>query len=611
MEQNNLRNDAGSVVKLSPATIALSYGATAGLWILLSDRLLATFDFSPADLLYVSVLKGCGFVALTGVCLYFLVDFNTKRIKKINRKLRETNQKLLERDEAMKLAQRAAGIVLTISNGDEFTEWSPEWLEMMGFSGTRKSVSFEEFLKILHPADVDQMRKAQRGLIETGELKLEFRINHPTRGERWIYGHIITISPETGEGNNRVMLHFDITERKQMEIRLEEAKNLLQEIIDFSPPVIYLKDLDGKLLLVNDSYADLFKTAKENIIGKTDHDLCSKEMADVFRANDLRVIESGAPFIIEETIALEGRERFYISSKFPLRNRKNKVYALCGVSVDITERKKAEAEIAKLNRELERRVAERTAQLSTANKELEAFSYSVSHDLRAPLRAIDGFSRVLLEDYADRLDDQGLDFLNRICRNSAQMGKLIDDLLAFSQLNRREKVYSEIEMSKIVETVFREHLEADPQRAVEFSIGELPNVVCDKDMIKQAWTNLISNAFKYTCFREIAKIRIEARKFEKEFVFCITDNGVGFNMKYADKLFGVFQRLHDAREFPGTGIGLANVGRIIQRHGGRVWAESVPNEGAIFYFSLPRNVQGRFENELPGNFENGKLHFAG
>lgn len=256
------------------------------------------------------------------------------------------------------------------------------------------------------------------------------------------------------------------------------------------------------------------------------------------------------------------------------------------LALNIYRRKQAEAVIRQMNGELEQRVAERTRDLAVANQELEAFSYSVSHDLRAPLRSIDGFSQILVEDYEATLDETGKDYLGRIRAASEKMAVLIDDILRLSRVSRSEIDKQTIDLSALAKGVVDELLEAQPGRKVVFDLMPGLSCVADRQLLRIALVNLFGNALKYSAPREETRLQFEAVTRDNKQVYCIRDNGVGFDMTYADKLFGAFQRLHSSRDFAGSGIGLAIVERIIRKHGGRIWAESAPEEGAAFFFTL-------------------------
>jgi signal transduction histidine kinase len=253
------------------------------------------------------------------------------------------------------------------------------------------------------------------------------------------------------------------------------------------------------------------------------------------------------------------------------------------------ELKISENKYQKLNEELEQLVVERTAKLEAANKELESFSYSVSHDLRAPIRAINGYTKILEEDYAEKLDQDGCLILESIVNNSKKMGSLIDDLLAFSKLGRKTITGSKIDMQEMVTVICEEITKENPDKQIDFKIHPLPTIYADPSLIKQVWLNLIGNSVKYSKYKPKSIIEIDAYQKEGKTVYSIKDNGAGFDMKYYNKLFGVFQRLHGQDEFEGTGIGLAIVQKVVTKHNGTVWGESIVDEGATFYFSLPNS----------------------
>jgi light-regulated signal transduction histidine kinase (bacteriophytochrome) len=269
-----------------------------------------------------------------------------------------------------------------------------------------------------------------------------------------------------------------------------------------------------------------------------------------------------------------------------LKDNDGKITGASVIVLSITERERAVEEIRQLNAELEQRVLNRTAELTASNKDLETFSYSVSHDLRAPLRHIDGFSKLLLERYREQLDAKGQHYLEEVRLGTRNMGVLVDELLAISRVSRQEPQLQVAGLDSLFENARIELMKEVGNRKIEWRIASLPFVECDPDLMRQAIVNLLSNAVKYTRPRERAVIEVGQMQQGNETVVYVRDNGVGFSMKYADKLFGVFQRLHRSEDFEGTGVGLATVQRIITKHGGRVWAEAELNKGATFFFTL-------------------------
>ena len=254
----------------------------------------------------------------------------------------------------------------------------------------------------------------------------------------------------------------------------------------------------------------------------------------------------------------------------------------------LARREEAERNLFELNQNLEKKVAQRTKSLEELNKELEAFNYSVSHDLRSPLRIINGYANTLLEEFDEKLGDEALRKTTVIKDHAVKMGQLIEGLLTFSKLGKEQLKPFEFDMKKLCEEVIQELFEANSKSEVNFSINQMPSAFGDRHLLKQVWTNVIENAIKFTSKEKLPKIDIGGSEIENENVYYIIDNGVGFDMKYEEKLFGVFERLHSEKEFKGTGIGLALVQRIIKRHGGRVWASGKPNGGAKICFALPR-----------------------
>jgi PAS domain S-box-containing protein len=375
--------------------------------------------------------------------------------------------------------------------------------------------------------------------------------------------------------------------RVDAEQEAQASHNQLQNLIDNTSALIYMKRIDdGRYVLVNREWERMFKVPRDAVVNFTDREVFPPGLAEQLRANDLMVASTGRTVQFEESTDSDEGMLWYVSVKFPVLDGAGKAYAVCGISTDITDRKRAEEEVRRLNTDLEARVDERTGELEASTRELDAFAYSVSHDLRAPLRSLHGFSQALLDDYGDVLDDDGQDFLRRIQRNVQRMGQMIDDLLDLSRATRVDLVRESVDLSALAGEIVAELGAADPDRKVTTIIPDSMAVSGDPRLLRLALQNLLANAWKFSAKLPVATIEVGHVQRDGERVYFVRDDGAGFDMRFVDKLFNAFQRLHPTAEFEGNGVGLAIVQRIVRRHGGRLSAESEPGRGATFYFTL-------------------------
>ena len=438
------------------------------------------------------------------------------------------------------------------------------------------------WVELIHPDDRKQAEEAMQRIVQSGSGVLECRIVRPDREIRWIEVRWRLVAEEGDRPARLDGIAADITDRKQAE---EENRQLLT-IVEQSLNEIYIFDAatlryeyanGGALHNIGYSFRhlrlltplDLMPHYTEGALLKLIRQLMDRQKAQqVFETLQRRSDGSEYPAEVHlQVVERDGR------------------WKCLAVAIDISERQRAQMEIMKLTSSLERRVQERTAELARANAELESFVYSISHDLRTPLRAINGYATILAEEQKDRLEADALEMLQRIARGAVRMGELIDDLLTFSRVGRGGLNRMEVDMEAMARTIVEELHHVNPKARA--TIHPMPAAQADPALLRQVMLNLVGNAFKFSSRRTDAHVEIGAAVEDGAPVYFVSDNGAGFDPGHAAKLFGVFQRLHQESEFPGTGVGLAIVKRIIERHGGRVWAEAVPGKGATFRFTLP------------------------
>lgn len=484
----------------------------------------------------------------------------------------------------------------------KFIEVNDAWLQTYGY--TREEAADMSATDIQDPAERDNFRRVAESRQATTTTRLHKR--HRRKNGEIFDVEIHSFPTMLGTQRVRVSLIRDMTEQMHSEQLLRESERRVALALEGSAGAlfdwnivtgdIYLSErwnvmLGGESRETHTSFAELEK-------------MVHPEDRDIQRAAIVRLLKGGGvPQQTELRVRTHAGHWLWIESRGGVteQDAQGRALRVLGTNIDITHRKNAElvlrerdaqlrestAEIRKLNAELEQRVEQRTRALAAANRELESFSYSVSHDLRAPLRTIDGFSQILLQEYADLLDSTGRGYLERVRAGSQRMAQLIDDLLELARVTRRDLQIRHCDLTTLCSEIAREIQNTDPARKIRLSIADGMAVMADPGLLRIALDNLLRNAWKFTSLKPDAAIEIGQIAGDTGPTYFVRDNGVGFDMTYVNKLFGAFQRLHSEAEFQGTGIGLALVQRVIRRHGGQVWAEAQPGQGATFFFTLP------------------------
>jgi PAS domain S-box-containing protein len=512
---------------------------------------------------------------------------------------RQTYAARLESEQRLHLALVAARAgVWELDHASNRVYWSPELYEVMGLDPTTPPMEPDRFVaEVVHPDDRGTLQSAIAPL-EAGELgknfDQQFRIMRSDRTLVWIQALGRTERNAQDRPTRTLGICRDITEHKKTEEARREGDQFARKIAEVAPNIILVLDFDqGRRLYGNRRLSEALGYEavrpgefEREFLDRVIHPDDRARFQD-FRRTVRALGDDGLATIEVRCRHADDTWRWLlIRSAVFGRRPDGTVHQVIATATDITELKRAEEELRRLNAELEQRVASRTAQLTAANRELEAFAYSVSHDLRTPLRAIDGFSRALLQDYAGQLDTQAQHYLARVRAAAQRMGELTDALLHLSRTTRAELSPQAVDLSALADSITAELRRADPERIVDVVIAPETATAGDARLLRIVLENLLGNAWKFTSKCDHARIEFATVGGSGERTWFVRDNGVGFDMANAAKLFGPFQRFHKAQEFPGTGIGLATVQRIITRHGGRIWAESARGRGATFYFTL-------------------------
>jgi PAS domain S-box-containing protein len=470
-------------------------------------------------------------------------------------------------------------------NGD-IDYMNENWITYAGLS--LRQLENTGWMSLIHPDDmVTTLALWQEAKANGTNFQIEHRLGRHDGIYRW---HLTRARPMCDAGGKTILwigTNTDIDDLKRVEQALKEREERFRVMADTAPIMIWVGDEQGGFLYGNKRWLEFTGLTPEETLGTGWLQKVHPDDREEAQESYLEALMQRKPYEGEWRLFRISDQsfRWVMCTGVPLLTLDESFTGYVGTMVDITEQKR-------INEELENRVVERTSQLQAVNKELEAFSYSVSHDLRAPLRTIDGFSQAIMEDYADKLDDDGKRYLQRVREGSQQMAQLIDDMLTLSRLTRGELKKETVDMSAVVRTIATELQMHEPNRNVDFIIQEGIVVEVDKRLIQAVLQNLIGNAWKFTSHHPTALIEFGQIDKPGGPVYFVKDDGAGFDMAYADKLFGAFQRLHDAHEFPGTGIGLATVQRVINRHGGKIWAESIIEKGSTFYFTLQQSESG-------------------
>jgi len=471
---------------------------------------------------------------------------------------------------------------LNVQTG-HFDYISPSAETVSGYSpGELMAMDLETVLAMIHPEDLPGMRAMMERQEDSGNVEVEYRQRTKSGDYRWISNRISLVKNDAGQLLYRDGSIRDITERRRAEEDLRKSESLYRAIGETIDYGIWVTDSDGRNIYASKSLLDLVGLSQEQCSNFGWFTVLHPDDAKRTIAAWKECVRTSSNWSIEHRFrGVDGQWYNVLARGVPVRNARGEIICWAGINLDISSLKRTETALL-----------EKTRLLEESNKELESFTYSVAHDLKAPIRAIDGFSRIFLKKYGAHVDEDAARILNVIRSSTEKMNVLIDGLLSFSRVLRDKMIIREINMDVVANEVWADIHAMNQERELDIKMAKLPAALGDLILIRQVLFNLISNAVKFTKNRKPGIIELSGYNEHGKVVYCVKDNGAGFDMAYYDKLFGVFHRLHSDEEFEGTGIGLAIVQRIVKRHGGEVWAESAVDKGATFYFSLPTKDDG-------------------
>ena len=564
----------------APLRITTLYVSTAALWILLSDRALLALGLSSEMLSGLHTAKGLLFILVTGGVLFVALRRSFGRLTQTLEALGDSQLRYRE------LVEATSDWVWEVDAGGRYTYVSPRCRDLLGYEP-------EELLgrtpfELMPPEEAVRIGILFAGLArdQSPIVRLENVNLHKDGHEVIMETNGQPILSAQGSLVGYRGIDRDITERKRIEAQLAESRKVLRTMIDVLPLWVSYFDTRKHYVIANRRYEQTFGHPLKVIEGAYFADVMPAQLIDAHGTMTDRCL-SGEAFSFDEVTEVPSLGQVAVHGDYvPVRDENGQIIGGVVAVYDVTEQKAVEAALREAHDLLEARVQARTAELSVANRELESFTYSVSHDLRAPLRAVRGFSQALIEDYGNQLPEGARNYLAQIEAGSVRMGDLIDGLLTLSRSTRGDLSREPVDMTGLVRELLHTLAATDPGRTVDVEVEEGLETSADLRLLKTLWTNLLENAWKYTGRQKIARIHVYAVDREGEKVFCIADNGAGFDMEFAAKLFEPFQRLHRQDEFPGIGIGLATVQRIVHRHGGRIEAKGEPDKGATFFFTL-------------------------